>query len=303
MTISKYGLHVGSLMTVGVFAGLLLSESLGDAAGWTVGMATAWLLADASIWAHRVTDRSIGAWILAAIWILTLGLGAGRVTHGLHEAQAERDSRVQSARAALDACVQDARTTRAQKAKGYRGNAPTAMGKRWDKAEKQDIAACREETTVPAATAVGLADLTWAEWFTILAPVVFELGASILVKFRGAVIGRRRNDEEDAAQAEVDAAKAKADAEADARAKIAEAQAAVDARVAAVRGEYAVKLAKLEGEVKVTKAKAKLQPPPSPKPAKKRKPADKAPLAKVIPMRGGLGPQGRAAMLRTVQLG
>lgn len=170
-----------SIATVGIFGGVLLSESMGPL-GWAVGIAAAILLATGSVFLKL--SKSSSTMALVAMGLLTAGLAAGRINHGLHESQAERAKPRAAALAAQVKCKDDAKAYDAERRAAYKasgGTAPTATYKRYDEDLKAELNICRA-MPVPTTEPATLSNLSAAEWFTMLAPVIFEAGCALAVK-------------------------------------------------------------------------------------------------------------------------
>lgn len=187
--LSLAGIVIASACTVGQFSGFLLAEPFGPI-GWVMGVTLAAMLAVASV-VVPLTGRGRGLAVLA-VTVLSFGLGAARVRHGLVEAQAAVDAPRIEAQARLDArlaradAARDAAVAVAQESKWKTRETGRAHAR-----HAAEVAAAKAEIIVPErAPRVSLSTMSWTDWAVVAAPVIVEFAAALLVKAIGAALAQ-----------------------------------------------------------------------------------------------------------------
>ncbi|MEO1338265.1 MAG: hypothetical protein AAFV29_21655, partial [Myxococcota bacterium] len=153
--------------------------------GWIVSMVYACGIAGVVIFG-QLNGKRLSLWD-PTILALTVGILILRIVEGTHEHVALREKQRASAIAELSACENEVRAVRQDKAKNYRGVAPTARGREWDAEEQAGLQTCQERTPVPPApSGNGLAELDLLDWFVLVGPCVIDFALIGLVKRFGA---------------------------------------------------------------------------------------------------------------------
>lgn len=177
------GLSALSLTTVGLFAGALLSGSFG-LLGWAMALGLSIALAVGAV-VGPLMGKGKGLAVFA-VTLLSVGLGLGRMKHGLEEAQVAADAPRGKAIAARTACITAVTDKYASKVANYTGSYPTKMNLKWSAAETKETTECRATHAIPEKVMVTLGSLGAKEWILIMAPVVVEFAGAILIKVIGA---------------------------------------------------------------------------------------------------------------------